>query len=784
MLLRITKSTTPLSLIFLFILTFTISADEKGSPALIKADHIEYLESLDEVHAQGNVEISQEDKVLRADRVTYNRQTDLMTASGNVWIKESKGEIIFADSLEFTKKTSDGFIKEIKVIMTDNARLAARTGKKIGDSKRIFHQGVYSPCNICTETPKKACRDKTNPECSPLWQIKAEKVIQDLENQIVIYHHAQLQLFGVPVVYTPYFWHPDPSVKRKSGFLLPTYGKDSDLGNIFSTPFYYVINPNQDLIINPIFTSKRGPVIAAQYRHRFEDGDLTAGASYTKSSLKKPKGPVVKDLPTAKYPQKERWHFSTQGRFDLDEEHLLTFDVTRASDTTYLQRYPVLYNRTELQLFQKALTSTGSVEQFKEKSYASLRGYVFQTDAPKTTPIVFPLATYAYQTNPGTYNEIWNFDSSLMVIRRDEGKVEKNPKFYPEGSERLSVGTGWRLPYISSWGDVWTIRFNARADGYSIRKYNFSFKQNPRHFPESYVKGRFFPQAILDWRYPFINRFESWSWLVEPEAMVVSSCQGGNSHKIPNEDSLITLLDYSTVFIPNRFSGLDRVDAGHRVAYGLKNAFHFSEQRLISLFVGQSRRLDHRRILPRRNQPLYRTGEGHVASDYLTQIIIKPAHWFNLTNTSAYRWTDLRTRVSETSLNVGNTLLSGRIGHVFLSKDATMTGKKSSQIAWGIIANPTDVLTISFNEIRNLAKKKSPQEILLKVKQSSVLSRNLSITYHDECFKFITSIYRTSYRDRDLKPNSGIQVQLVFKNLGSFAFNPLSTFGGTLTERF
>src|SRR3546814_18862362 len=91
-----------------------------------------------------------------------------------------------------------------------------------------MRRAVYSPCALCE-------RDPTRP---PLWQIKAGEVVHDETQKEIVYKDAVLEMWGVPVMYAPYFFHADPSVKQKTGFLTPTLGSDSDLGWLAHIPFH------------------------------------------------------------------------------------------------------------------------------------------------------------------------------------------------------------------------------------------------------------------------------------------------------------------------------------------------------------------------------------------------------------------------------------------------------------------------------------------------------------------------------------------------------------------
>jgi LPS-assembly protein len=705
-------------------------------PLLIKADEVTYDEQTDIVTASGNVEISQKDRILRADIVTYQRQKDLLTASGHVWTKEPDGEIIFSDYMEFSNETKDGFIQDAKVLLTDNTRVAAKTGRKYGREKMIFTQAVYSPCNVC----------KSNPEKPPLWQIKSGKVIHYAKDQVIVHHNARMEIFGFPVLFSPYFRHPDPTVKRKSGVLMPTYGSTGDLGAMVSLPVYYVIAPNKDIIITPILTSKEGPIIATQYRHRAQTGDFSLSGSFTRTKqLRKP------GTPEADFPHKTRWHVFSAGRFDLNEDHLLTFDINRASDTTYLRRYPVSPQGFKLLPQIKNLTSVAAVEQFKPYNYASLKGFAFQTDAPRTTPLVFPLAHYTYQSDPGKLGETWEGIANIAVI----GRRHDNPGLSARNFKRLSLEGAWQVPYITRNGHHFKTRLSLRIDDYLINGFQPTL-ENPRR--QSYNKLRTYPLASLEWRYPLIRSTNFGSWLVEPAAMLVSSKSGGNSYLIPNEDSQSIQLDESNLFLPNRFSNFDLIDTGHRVVYGFSNIFYLPENRKLSLFIGQSRRLDHRRLFTSRE------GEDQVASDYIGKINLIPSSWATLQNRFSIMRKHLQTRFSETTLTLGKPVLSFNLGHTYVSKIATLSNQKISQASWGISSAPSENWILAFSEVRNLASS-----------EKQILSRTLDVTYHNECIKVITKLFKNSYTDRDIKPNSGVLVQIVFKNLGSF--NPISAFG-------
>ena len=202
-------------------------AQEQG-PVLFRADRVNHDRELGIVVATGNVEMTHGGRVLLADTVSYNQRRNLVTATGNVSLLEPTGDVLFADHVELTDDFRDGIIENLRVLMSDDARIAAVGGRRTGGNITEMRNAVYSPCRTCA--------GRTTG--TPIWQIKAVKIVHNQKEQIVEYNDAFMEFFGVPVAYTPYLSHPDPTVKRKSGILAPSYGGDSELGVTLQVPYY------------------------------------------------------------------------------------------------------------------------------------------------------------------------------------------------------------------------------------------------------------------------------------------------------------------------------------------------------------------------------------------------------------------------------------------------------------------------------------------------------------------------------------------------------------------
>ena len=104
--------------------------------------------------------------------------------------------------------------------------MAAARADRSGGNITVLQSGVYTACEACADDPRKP----------PKWQVKAARIIHDQGEQMIYFEDARLEFFGVPLAYIPYFSTPDPTAKRKTGFLIPTCGTSSRYGVSVTTP--------------------------------------------------------------------------------------------------------------------------------------------------------------------------------------------------------------------------------------------------------------------------------------------------------------------------------------------------------------------------------------------------------------------------------------------------------------------------------------------------------------------------------------------------------------------
>src|SRR5260221_7379158 len=248
---------------------------DKNAPIVFQADEVQYDDQLALTVAKGHVEISQGGEVLLADMVSYNQRTDTITASGHVSLLEPTGEVAFADFMELRDSMNNVFAQNVRRLLADRSRLAANAGRRINGNRFELARAVYSPCDLC----------KNDPMAPPAWQLKAREISDDKALKLTEFRDPGIEVDGWPVLYTPYLSQPDPSVKRASGFLIPTLGNSNTNGFHVAIPYFLVLDPDKDITLTPRFTTRAGELLATQYRQRFGNGLLDAIGSVNYSNV-------------------------------------------------------------------------------------------------------------------------------------------------------------------------------------------------------------------------------------------------------------------------------------------------------------------------------------------------------------------------------------------------------------------------------------------------------------------------------------------------------------------
>jgi LPS-assembly protein len=236
----------------------------------LEADQLVYDKDHNTVTAVGGVVLYYKGRVLQADRVVYDRAAKRVKADGRVKLTDENGSVTYAPRFDLTDDFATGFADSIQsYIATNRTRFASSRLERSAGSVTVLDQGVYTACEPC----------KDHPERPPLWQVRAEKIIENQQTHTIYFENAFLDIFGVPVAYVPYFSAPDPTVTRQSGFLAPVYTGNNRLGVGLTVPYFLDLAPNYDLTLTPSYYSSQGLAGDVIWRQRLDNGEYSVRVS-------------------------------------------------------------------------------------------------------------------------------------------------------------------------------------------------------------------------------------------------------------------------------------------------------------------------------------------------------------------------------------------------------------------------------------------------------------------------------------------------------------------------
>ncbi len=700
----------------------------KNAPVTFTADDVQYDRDVGIVTATGHVEAFQNDRILRADKIVFNRNTGVAAATGNVVLQEPDGQVLFSDYAELTQSMKDGILSGMRSLLAQNGRLAANGARRTDGKINELSRAIYSTCNLCAKDPTRA----------PLWDIRAREAIQDVENQQIEYRDAIIDIYGIPVMYLPYLSHPDPSKKRASGFMVPSFGfGSSHTGTYAIIPYYLVLDDSSDLTIAPIITSQAGDGIELAYRKRFNEGTVKATGS-------------ISDEYHAL-----QGHIFANGQFALNDTWRYGFDINRASSAVYIRDYRIAPN-------VPSLNSSVYIEGFGQGSYSRTDFRAFQslTSDVNTNrqPYVLPRTQYSYFGQPDSIGGRLSVDAGAFNVLREQGVND----------QRANLSTEYNRPFKGPIGDLWKASLNVDSAVYNSHGLGLL----PVYAPMSEASAaQAMPTLSVEGRWPLqrtTTGADSWgTQIIEPIVKAMISPRGSSytNGKIPNEDSLNADFTDATLFSRNRNQGVDRLEGGQRVAVALHGAWQFSGGAQLDGLVGQSYQAA--------KDPYFlkQSGLQGTVSDIVARQTITPGPYLDFTMRERFDHASLQNRFTDGTVSGGTDLL--RLSTGFLWSNTT-------PYTYYDQAPNTPAAIAAFNTPRNelsvgASTKLGAWKVNANARRDLHLNKLVSIdggaTYEDECFIFNVRYYRRYTSILADQGDSGLLISITLKTIGEFGFN-------------
>ena len=501
-------------------------AQSENSEIEITADKIEVFKDENRINATGNIIIQTEEFLSVSDSLIYDKNIESIKASGNIIIKDSLENFYFFDELVSDKDFNKANGTNTRIRLSDGTRIVGKSFIRSNSNISEINNAEYTPC-LQNNYILKNC---------PGWKLSAKKVIHDEEKKNIYYEGATLSILNVPILYSPFFSHPDPTVKKRSGLLTPTISIDNNLGNTFSIPYFYNISSNYDLTFTPTFQSKADDYYSVNYRHLTKNHLFNINSSISNDESNTGTKNHLFIVGEVKNPY---------GKFDYKAE--------TSNNDTYLRKNQI--NE------QTILTSGLNFTKEMDNSFLDFSSYVYKhlnNSNEQKWEYVYPNINYdIYNYKDPVSKANWSINNSFLNYRT----IDKDYK------QRLS-------------SEIFTNKIQiSRQTGL---KFENTIQNRLVYFNNStndYNQLRIFPQISSKISLPLSKSKNDRAELLEPIIMLILAPYNNynNNQSISNNN----------IFSLNRETSLSQWESGPRINYGL-NWLVSNDDLTLNTSLGQS----------------------------------------------------------------------------------------------------------------------------------------------------------------------------------------------------
>ena len=738
---------------------FNGEATSKTKKLTIKFKKSQYNENNLKLIAEGNIKINDSDNnlLIESDVITLDRKKDFITAEGNIKIDDSdnnlliEGESVLFDrtnQLISSKRQSsikDGFdnvflVNEFisdgkkKLIKIKNANfkdnennnfkitsafIDIKSNKLLGEDisidlnnksfekeneprikgKSITHdnekteisKGVFTPC-------------KRRDECPP-WQLSAEKITHVKSKKIINYENVWLKIYDVPVVYFPKFFHPDPTVKRQSGFLMPSFKTSPNKNTFLTLPYYKVLDINRDITFSPRFYAKDQLLLQTEYREVNKDNKIDLDFSIAREKDNK---------------FKSHFFLNSDKKVDFKkfDSSKLNLKIESTSNDTYLKandikspiinEYDVLENSIKINLNSENLEIKNEIivyENLNQSKNSDKYQYIFpKIDLSKKLQNKTSLnGNFIFKSN----NFIQNYQTNIWEkLNVNDLNFESSPKITSNG-------------FYNNY--EFLIR-NANSD--TQNSVNYKNGEN------IYLSGIFQFNSSL----PLIKNTEKNKRIFTPKIALKLS-PSNNTKDIKNNDDR---LDVNNIFNLDRLSTSNTIESGLSLTYGSDFSVINKEDsnEILSLKLANNLRLKKHDDLPNNNQL------GAKTSNFFAEATFKPNKYF----TSKY---NISTKNNLYDINYENLSAEININNFVTSFDYLNENNLDNN---SYLLNKT---SYKFNESKSISFSTRQNK-----KTNLTEYYNLMYQYKNDCLIASVEYKKDYYEDRDIKPDESIFFKL------------------------
>ena len=515
------------------------SADGKN----LFADKIIYKKNINIIKSFGNSKYSDGKNTIKANEFFYDLKLKTIEARNNVLlIDEQKNNYNFKE-FKYYETTQKGNAFELESNLKDGSYLQSKNAnfdKKASILK--LNDAEYTTCSNIFNKKSKFC---------PSWSLKSKKVIHDKKLKRITHKNAFLKIKNIPILYTPYISHPDPTVKRQSGFLPPMIKTISGLGRTIRAPYFWAINQDKDLTITPVYYFDERHMIQTSYRQAFKNGTLRVENAYSKGYKRLNK--------TGRTSGSRSYLFANyEGKINdlIFKENLIKLNIQRVSQQNYVR-----VNKINTPLFKqdiRTLENTIKISSYENTKRLEIKTGIFEnldiTNNSKYT-YYLPDGLFSYNTKRiKSFNTNFNsyFQAKKFSNDQKQGKIRNVISL--NSNQNIDNNTGF-------------------ASVLKVNLYNNNiYNDNVSNQKDDENIDNYFTIAT-DITYP-LAKIKKYSYQTLTPRLFVKYTSG----KMQNANNDNKIFNYSDIFSMNRTNNLDTPETGTSIGHGLDYSFNKNDE--------------------------------------------------------------------------------------------------------------------------------------------------------------------------------------------------------------
>ena len=642
------------------------------------------------------------ENVYIADNISYDITQNVIKFQ-NLNFKDNKDNKLNVSVAFLNTKSKKLFGKDIDLILSNksfNAKNEPRfksNSIQIENNKTILKKSDFTTC-------------KKRDGCPP-WKNTAKTVEHDKNKKILNYENAVISLYDIPVFYFPKFFHPDPTVERQSGFLIPALKSTSKGDNSFEIPYFWAISQNKDLTISPrIFTNNKF-LIQNEYRQAYLNSNHFAEFSFFNDKKKDKNNHLF-------------YNYNIKNKLFKKFNSELNLKLQNSSNDTYLKKQKIsseivdsndiLENSLNLDLFANDLSikfNTTIYENLDKKNNDRFE-YIFpRINLAKNLFLNSGKGSISFETD----NQIKNYNTNVLE------KTNINNFIFNSNTKINNLGLLNNYKLLIK---------NTNSDS----KNSLNYKNKKNLYLASIIQ---FNNTL-----PLIREKLNSKMILTPKISINFSPTKGKD--IRNTDHKI---DVNNIYSLNRISDNSSLESGASTVYGL-NYSYFQKQKgreILNYEFANNLRLEENKDLPRNDQI------GSKTSSFFNKMIFSPNEIvsINYNNSIKNNLSDLNYQNLGAKIKINNLVTSFN----YLNENNSL--------------NKTNYL--ENNTKYQLNKNNSFSFATRKNKKINLTEfYNLIYEYKNDCLAASFEYQKNFYKDRDIKENQNILFKLTFIPLGQF----------------